>query len=999
MRVRLDVATTVALTTALALIIVPGVVAEPPPQPYDARPVAFDPPTPGRLAYSSVDNNFTYLAKRNGSSTASFLPADTSPPVDTSNADSHGGLITWIHRPTEWGPAELWVWDRVAAPRKVLTETGTQKIDDPALSQDGRFIAFDRLDAPGGKRDIWSVNVDGTGLRNVTNTATIDESWPTWSPDGLSLAFTRDDPAPGTQIWKIQLSSSVLTRLTSGPYFDGQPAWGQWSGSIAFTAKNRWQRTLASGTVVQTTEIAYINEGDSTVYRMMYPTWQKDSYEAEWAVDVAGQETGLLFTAPGAQTTTANTSVFYYKMDAEIPTVTAVSDNPKENERRPFSGQQIGNAFTTETVGVETSVLHTVRTDVTDDRQFSPRWDAKEDGPSYSPDGHKLAYSRGGKYKADIVITNLDNNTETLVPGPRPAWNETYVDPSWSPDGKYLAYAREFLYAEDLENDEVPVRVSTIAVVELATGNRTELPVTSDPYSYTFYGEPTWSPGNGALAFVADYVLRQWPGEGPILTAAPPTTARAHYPRNDNDLMSSVFPFNTGTPPTVLTDDSACGEGGCRDLGPAWSPTNPNQIAFSRNGVLQYVDPVTHAVTSVGGTAVQGQDPAWSPDGLRLAYQGSGAGANYLYTIPAVGGAQVQVVGAGDYPTQPSWQNIADFQILATADNPTIEFNRTTTVRFVVRNLGTGTAVPTVKLTFPAGLAPQSFSSDGGGVCETVTFTCTRPAMASQGEWNIAVVVKGIQPGAQPVTGVVSSPMVDTNTANNSATTTVTVLSPPDIAVTSTVSPSPGHVGGSPVAIRFTITNGSPVKAYGVSFDVDFPVSQPAPLISDPAPCAPNLPPCNLGDLAAGASITITYYVGTTAAASYDVIGVIHVVEGTDPNPVNDVSTAHVSIVQPIINLNPTLSRPGRVTTVTGKDFPAGSTVTFRWSSGNSAFESVQVKQDGTFTTGILVFNRERAGKPDLLANHGGGPLFGPVKTPFQVVPGVQGPPDFVGRH
>lgn len=998
MRVRLDVATTVALTTALALIIVPGVDAEPPPLPYDARPAAFDPPTPGRLAYSSVDNNFTYLAKRNGSSTTPFLPADTSPPVDTSNADSHGGLITWIHRPTEWGPAELWVWDRVAAPRKVLTETGTQKIDDPALSQDGRTIAFDRLEAPGGKRDIWTVNVDGTGLRNVTNTSTIDECWPTWSPDGLALAFTRDDPAPGTQIWKVQLSTSVLTRLTSGPFFDSQPAWSQWSGSIAFTAKNRWQRTLASGTVVQTTEVAYINEGDSTVYRMMYPTWQNDSYEAKWAVDVAGNETGLVFTAPGAGTT-PNTSVFYYKMDSELPSVTPVSDNPKENERRPYSGQNIGNAFTTETVGTETSVLHTVRTDVTDDRQFSARWDAREDGPAYSPDGHKLAFSRGGKYKADIVITNLDNGTETLVPGPRPAWNETYVDPSWSPDGRYLAYGREFLYAEDLEHDEVPVRVSTIAVVDLTTGARTELPVTSDPGSYTFYGEPTWAPGGGQLAFVADYVLRQWAGGGPVVSAAPPATARAHFPRNDNDILAAAYPFSTATPPAVLTDDSACGEGGCDDLGPAWSPTNANQIAFSRNGILQYVDPATHVVTAVGGTAVQGNDPAWSPDGLRLAYQGSGAGANYLYTMAAVGGQQVQIVGSGDLPTQPTWQNIADLQITATADNATIEYNRTTTVRFTVRNLGIGTTVPTVKLTFPAGLAPQTFTSDGGGVCDTTTFICTRPAMPSQSEWLITVVVKGVQPGAQAVTGVVSSPMVDTSSANNSATTTVTVLSPPDIAVTSTVAPTPGHVGGSPVAIRYTITNGSPVKAYGVTFDVDFPVSQPAPTISDPASCAPSQPPCALGDLAAGASITVTYYVTPTAATEYDVVGVIRVAEADDPNPVNDVSTAHVSIVQPIITLNPDISRPGRVTNVTGKDFPAGSTVTFRWSSGTSAYETAKVKQDGTFTTGVLVFNRERPGTPDLFANHAGGPLFGGVKAPFQVVPGVQGPPEFVGRH
>lgn len=58
---------------------------------------------------------------------------------------------------------------------------------DPSWSPDGRRIVF--TSTRDGNREIYSVNADGTDLRNLTNHSDSDYD-PSWSPDGRRIAFT-----------------------------------------------------------------------------------------------------------------------------------------------------------------------------------------------------------------------------------------------------------------------------------------------------------------------------------------------------------------------------------------------------------------------------------------------------------------------------------------------------------------------------------------------------------------------------------------------------------------------------------------------------------------------------------------------------------------------------------------------------------------------------------------------------------------------------------------
>jgi TolB protein len=100
--------------------------------------------------------------------------------------------------------------------------------DAPAWSPDGTRIAF--VGVPSGRRpDIYVMNADGSGLRNLTNTAAQDYS-PAWSPDGTRIAYEYGGSTDrGLQtlgdIYVMNADGSGVVRLADDPAPVGRPSW------------------------------------------------------------------------------------------------------------------------------------------------------------------------------------------------------------------------------------------------------------------------------------------------------------------------------------------------------------------------------------------------------------------------------------------------------------------------------------------------------------------------------------------------------------------------------------------------------------------------------------------------------------------------------------------------------------------------------------------------------------------------------------------------------
>ena len=86
------------------------------------------------------------------------------------------------------GSRNLWLVpiDRSRPPRQITSVAG-DRVMHSSLSPDGTRVAF--ISSANGHADVWVQQVDGSGLKALTNDVTA-EAWPVWSPDGKSIMYS-----------------------------------------------------------------------------------------------------------------------------------------------------------------------------------------------------------------------------------------------------------------------------------------------------------------------------------------------------------------------------------------------------------------------------------------------------------------------------------------------------------------------------------------------------------------------------------------------------------------------------------------------------------------------------------------------------------------------------------------------------------------------------------------------------------------------------------------
>lgn len=114
----------------------------------------------------------------------------------------------------------------------------------PSFSQNGNELCFHGQARP---RDIYLVNIHGTGLTNLTSPGVLpgqpgqsgDNIRCDWSPkrNGLAFVSTRDTvpgAAANEEIYVMNADGSDVERLTNAPGSDANPAWSPKGDRIAF---------------------------------------------------------------------------------------------------------------------------------------------------------------------------------------------------------------------------------------------------------------------------------------------------------------------------------------------------------------------------------------------------------------------------------------------------------------------------------------------------------------------------------------------------------------------------------------------------------------------------------------------------------------------------------------------------------------------------------------------------------------------------------------------
>jgi WD40-like Beta Propeller Repeat len=225
---------------------------------------------------------------------------------------------------------------------------------------------------------LYAMQPDGSGQRQIADFATDDTS-PAVSPDGRTVAFVHqlEDVAPS--IATIPIGGGVVTWLTDPDFFvtDG-PTWSPDGTRIAFAAtRGEGQRIYVMG--ADGSDPRPITPRD--VFWPDGPSWSPDG-------------TKIAFAAS------------------------------------PISGDDEPSVWDIYTISPDGGELTNVTQ--TPDRLLD------EGGPTWSPDGERIAFVRNALDGSTIVIRRLSDGVETLVT------DGAFVEgsPAWSPDGRWIAFHR-----------------------------------------------------------------------------------------------------------------------------------------------------------------------------------------------------------------------------------------------------------------------------------------------------------------------------------------------------------------------------------------------------------------------------------------------------------------------------------------------------------------------------------------------------------------------------
>ncbi len=168
------------------------------------------------------------------------VPVIVSTKVDTAPQVSPDGKRV-VFASTRTGNSEIWTADIDGGELGQLTSFRDAYSGSPRWSPDGRWIAFDSMDR--GNRDVWVVASNGGVPRRLTTDAA-QESRPGWSQNGEWIYFM-SDRSGSPQIWRIAATATAEwpapVQLTKG---GGEEPQESLDGRYVYYMKARDRRDL-----------------------------------------------------------------------------------------------------------------------------------------------------------------------------------------------------------------------------------------------------------------------------------------------------------------------------------------------------------------------------------------------------------------------------------------------------------------------------------------------------------------------------------------------------------------------------------------------------------------------------------------------------------------------------------------------------------------------------------------------------------------------------------
>jgi Tol biopolymer transport system component len=395
---------------------------------------------------------------------------------------------------------------------------------DPALSPDGRQLAFVWDGPNGGEFDLYVEPLGGTTPVRLTRSGSV--CCPAWSPDGHSLAFVRLSEGEGTLLTMPSAGGPERKLTTLRPWFGLALTWSPDGRRIVYSDRPSlaapWSLVAFSVEGLQTTPLtqpgtayagdafpSYAPDGKTLAFARMsasgdslpsdvYVLKDGDTDPRRLTFD-GGLIGGLGWSPDGREVLYAGVRkgedprIWRVPMAGSAKPVALVG--PVPSEILAESIPQVSHALRL-SVGRASRRLAYVRgtydtniwkiTDPTGASGKPTRIIASsvpDDAPQYSPDGKTIAFASSRSGVSEIWTCGRDGSECSAL---------THAGvhsgtPRWSPDGRHIAF------------DSRPAGQSDIVVLDLDT--RTSRPVTTSPAEDVL---PSWSSDGHTIYFASN---------------------------------------------------------------------------------------------------------------------------------------------------------------------------------------------------------------------------------------------------------------------------------------------------------------------------------------------------------------------------------------------------------------------------------------------------------------------------------------------------------------